>query len=62
VHKKFEEDQLRHLRNITVITKSLGDCNVGITDGIRFVKYVVETDSGAMIYTPSFVKIVSAEN
>jgi hypothetical protein len=37
----------------------LRDCDVGIIDGKRFVKYVVEMGSGAIICTPNFIKIGS---
>jgi hypothetical protein len=38
--------------------KNLIGCNVGITDG-KFMKYAVETGSGAVIYIPSFIEIGS---
>jgi hypothetical protein len=37
----------------------LKDCKTDITNVRDFFNYAVEMDSGAMIYIPSFIKIVS---
>jgi hypothetical protein len=38
---------------------SLTGCNIGITDWGEFIKYIVETNSGGMIYILSLVTISS---